>query len=254
MFFILSKTLDFLLMPLVWVLLLLFLAFFLKSLKWRRICLGVGLGLLVLLTNPFLANLAWRAWEAKPVPVNEVGRYDVAVILTGVTAQKPDITDRVHTNKGADRFLHTLQLYRLGKVDKILISGGKGFLLDDMVPEAEQLKRVMLLAGVPEQDLIIEPGAVNTRENALFTAKVLQQHPEWQKVLLVTSAFHMRRSVGCFQKAGVSFDSYPTDFYSSAPVFTPDYTFMPSAVAFEGWHHLIHEVAGYVVYKVLGYC
>ncbi|AKD03866.1 YdcF family protein [Pontibacter korlensis] len=254
MFFILSKTLDFLLLPLVWVLLLLFLSLFLRSAKWRRISLISALVLLLFFSNPFFSNLAWRAWEAEPVPVSEVEEYDVAVVLTGVTSFKPDITDRVHTNKGADRFLHTLQLYRLGKVDKILITGGKGFLMDDMVPEAEQLKRILLMAGMPEEDIVVESGAVNTRENAQFAAEVLRQHPEWQKVLLVTSAFHMRRSEGCFEKAGVSFDSYPTDFYSSEPVLTPDHTVVPSAVAFEGWHHLIHEIAGYVVYKVLGYC
>lgn len=253
MFFILSKTLDFLLMPLVWVLFLLFLAVFLKSVKWRRISLVIALAMLLFFSNPFFANLAWRAWEARPVPVSEVGTYDVAVVLTGVTSFKPDITDRVHTNKGADRFLHTLQLYRLGKVNKILITGGKGFLMDEMVPEAEQLKRVLLLAGVPEEDIIVETGAVNTRENAVYAAQVLAQHPSWKKVLLVTSAFHMRRSEGCFRKVGVTFDSYPTDFYSSEPIFTPDYTFMPSAIAFENWHHLIHEMAGFVVYKVLGY-
>jgi uncharacterized SAM-binding protein YcdF (DUF218 family) len=254
MFFILSKTLDFLLMPLVWVLLLLFLAVFLKSVKWRRISLVGALAMLLLFSNPFISNLAWRAWEARPVPVSEVGKYDVAVVLTGVTEYHPEATDRVHTKKGADRFLHTLQLYRLGKVNKILITGGKGFLMDEMVPEAEQLRCIMLMAGVPEEDIIVETGAVNTRENAMYAAQVLRQHPSWKKVLLVTSAFHMRRSEGCFEKEGVTFDSYPTDFYSSEPIFTPDYTFIPSAVAFEGWHHLIHEIAGFVVYKILGYC
>ncbi|ARS34431.1 YdcF family protein [Pontibacter actiniarum] len=254
MFFVLSKTLDFLLMPLVWLLLLLCLALFLKSAKWRRISLGSALALLLLLSNPFLSNLAWYAWEARAVPVSEVGKYDVAVVLTGVTSYFPDIPDRVHTRKGADRLLHTLQLYRLGKVSKIVITGGKGFLKDDMVPEAEQLKRILLLAGVPETDIITEPRAVNTRENALFTAALLRQHPEWQKVLLVTSAFHMRRASGCFKKAGVSFDSYPADFSASVPALTPEATIVPNAVAFENWQHLIHEVAGYVVYKVLGYC
>ncbi|GHA79159.1 YdcF family protein [Pontibacter akesuensis] len=254
MFFILSKTLDFLLMPLVWVLLLLFLALFLRSVKWRRLSMVGAVLILVVFSNPFISNLAWRAWEVAPTPVREVGTYDVAVVLTGVTEYHPGLTDRVHTKKGADRLLHTLQLYRLGKVDKILITGGKGFLMDDMVPEAEQLKRILLMAKVPEEDIVIETRAVNTRENALFTAELLERHPEWQRVLLVTSAFHMRRAAGCFEKAGIRFDAYPTDFYSSAPIYTPDYTIIPSAISFESWHHLIHEIAGYMVYKILGYC
>ncbi|GAB3810997.1 hypothetical protein GCM10028895_00740 [Pontibacter rugosus] len=125
---------------------------------------------------------------------------------------------------------------------------------DDMVPEAEQLKNILLLAGVPEADVITEPHAVNTRENALYTADVLQKHPEWQKVLLVTSAFHMRRAAGCFGQAGIIFDTYPADFNALEPEFEIGKILIPSAIAFEGWELLIHEIAGYVVYKLLGYC
>ncbi|GAA4438320.1 hypothetical protein GCM10023188_33600 [Pontibacter saemangeumensis] len=254
MFFILSKTLHFLLMPLLWVLLLLLLAVFLKSIKWRRVSLLAGLAVLLLFTNPFLANEAWRAWEVNAVPISKVGQYDVAVILTGVTSYRADISDRIHTSRGADRFLHPLHLYRLGKVDQFLISGGSGQVLTDRVPEAEQIEKVLLMAGVPEEDIVTEGNSRNTHENAVNTARVLKQHPEWQEVLLVTSAFHMRRSEACFRKAGVDASSFSTDFYASEPRFTPDETFIPSVVAFANWHLLIHEIAGYVVYKILGYC
>lgn len=254
MFFALSKLLDFLLMPLVWIVLLLLLALFLKHALWRRRSLVAAVVLLLLFSNPMLENLAWRTWEHEAVPIKELGQYDVAVILTGVTTYRPDIPDRVHTQKGADRFLHTLQLYRLGKVRKILITGGTGFMMGDMVPEAEQIKRVLVLAGLPKEDIITESRARNTYENATYTAALLQEKPEWQQVLLVTSAFHMRRASGCFCKAGVSFATYPTDFYATKPVWTPEHTIIPNPVAFEGWHHLLHEMAGYVVYKVLGYC
>ena len=254
MFFILSKTLDFLLMPLLWVLLLLCLAVFLKSIKWRRVSLLAALAMLLLFSNPFLANEAWRAWELDATPISEVKPHDVAVILTGVTSYREDISDRIHTSKGADRFLHPLQLYRLGKIDKFLISGGSGQMLTDRVPEAEQIEKVLLMAGVPEEDIITEGNSRNTHENAVNTAHVLARHPEWQEVLLVTSAFHMRRSAGCFQKAGVDADAFSTDFYASERRYTPDELIIPSAVAFSNWHLLIHEMAGYIIYKILGYC
>jgi uncharacterized SAM-binding protein YcdF (DUF218 family) len=254
MFFILSKTLHFLLMPLIWVILLLLLALFLKSMKWRRISLASALVILLVLSNPFLANEAWRAWEVAATPVNKMEKYDVAVILTGVTSFRADIPDRIHTSKGADRFLHPLQLYRLGKVEKILISGGSGLVLEGFVPEAEQMEKVLLMAGVPEKDIITEGNSRNTHENAVNTAALLEKHPEWQQVLLVTSAFHMRRSAACFKKAGVNADSFSADFYAYERRFTPDETIIPSATAFNHWHLLIHEITGYIVYKVLGYC
>ncbi|WP_162051872.1 YdcF family protein [Pontibacter pamirensis] len=254
MFFILSKTLHFFLMPFIWVLVLLLLAVFLKSFRWRRISLLAAVGILLIFSNPFLANEAWRAWEVEATPVSELEHYDVAVILTGVTAYREDIPDRIHTHKGADRFLHPLQLYRMGKVDEFLITGGSGRVLAGAVPEAEQVEKVLLMAGVPEEDIRTEGNSRNTRENATNTAALVAQNPEWQNLLLVTSAFHMRRSAGCFEKAGVNTTSFSTDFYASERRFTPDETIIPSIHAFSNWHLLIHEMTGFVVYKILGYC
>ncbi|WP_299820354.1 YdcF family protein [uncultured Pontibacter sp.] len=254
MFFILSKTLQYLLMPVIWVIVLLLLAVFLKSQKWKRLTLLTSVGLLLFFSNPFISNEVWRAWEVKAMPIKNVGDYDVAVILTGVTSYREDVPDRIHTSKGADRFLHPLHLYRMGKIDKILITGGSGFVLENRIPEAEQIEKILLMAGVAEEDIITESNSRNTRENAVNTAALLEKHPQFKKVLLVTSAFHMRRSAACFEKAGVNADSFPTDFYSYERRYTPDEVIIPSAEAFSRWHLLIHEITGFVVYKLLGYC
>ncbi|MBW7468049.1 YdcF family protein [Pontibacter aydingkolensis] len=254
MFFILSKTLHFLLMPIIWVVVLLLLAVFLKSPKWKRNSLLSALGLLLLFSNPLISNEAWRAWEIEAKPISEVDNYDVAVILTGVTSYREDVPDRIHTSKGSDRFLHPLQLYRMGKIDKILITGGSGYVLADRIPEAEQIEKILLMAGVAEEDILTESNSRNTRENATNTAAFLQKHPGFNKVLLVTSAFHMRRAAACFEKAGVKADSFTADFYGYERRFTPDELIIPNASAFNTWHVLIHEVAGYLIYKLLGYC
>lgn len=254
MFFILSKTLQFLLMPIIWVVVLLFLAAFLKSPKWKRGSLVGALALLLFFSNPFISNEAWRAWEIEAMPIKDVNNYDVAVILTGVTSYREDVPDRIHTSKGSDRFLHPLQLYRMGKIDKFLITGGSGYVLKKRIPEADQIEKVLLFAGVAEEDIITESNSRNTRENATNTAAFLQKNPDFDKVLLVTSAFHMRRAAACFEKAGVKADSFTADFYGYERRFTPDEVIIPNAAAFNTWHLLIHEVSGFLIYKLLGYC
>lgn len=122
------------------------------------------------------------------------------------------------------------------------------------VPEAEQIEKILLMAGVAEEDIITESNSRNTYENAINTAKLLKTKPEWQKRLLVTSAFHMRRSQACFAKQGIEIDSYSTDFYSVPRYLTPDETVIPSIKSLESWHLLIHEVTGYLIYKIMGYC
>jgi uncharacterized SAM-binding protein YcdF (DUF218 family) len=253
MFFVLSKVLQYALMPILWILVLLLLAIFLKSAKARRISLVTATVLLVLFSNPFLANVTMRAWEYDSVPLAAVGKYDVAIILTGVTTTRSLTPDRVHTNKGADRFLHPLQLYRMGKVDKFLITGGVGTVLMDRSAEALLLKEVLMLAGVPDEDILIDPRSMNTRENATFTAALLESYPHLERKLLVTSAFHMRRAKGCFDKAGVATDPFPADFYTTENRYTPDELLVPHPDAFRLWHRIIHEMFGYVVYKVVGY-
>lgn len=254
MFFILSKTLHLLLAPFLWVLLLLLLAILLKNPKWKRFCLLSAVVIILVLSNPFLSNEAWRAWEVKPVPVSEIENYDAAIILTGVTGARKDIPDRVLTHKGADRFLHPLQLYRLGKIDKFIVTGGSSRVLTKLEAEANQIEKILLMAGVPKEDIITEGNSRNTRENAANTANLLKQHPDWDKLLLVTSAFHMRRAAACFDKADVPVTPYSADFYGYERRFTPDDLIIPSISAFSGWQLLIHEVSGYVIYRLLGYC
>lgn len=253
MFFVLSKVLQYFLMPILWVVVLLLLALFLKSAKARKVCLTGATVLLLVLSNPFLANLAMRAWEQDAIPVAEIGHYDVAIILTGVTSVRDMSPDRIHTQKGADRFLHPLLLYRQGKVDKFLVTGGTGSVLLDRTAEAVQIKELLLLSGVPEQDIVIEHRSMNTYQNAIYTAELLQKYPRFKRRLLVTSSFHMRRAKACFDKAGVQTDTFPADFYTSENRYTPDELFIPSVDSFNLWHRLIHEAAGYVVYKLVGY-
>jgi len=241
-------------MPFLWVLLLLLLAIFLKNPKRRRLCLVSAVVIMLVLSNPFLSNEAWRAWEVEALPLKQIENYDAAIILTGVTGARNDIPDRILTHKGADRFLHPLHLYRLGKIDRFIITGGSSRVLEKVEAEAKQIEKILLLAGVPQQDIIIEGESRNTRENASNTAKLLKLHPDWDRLLLVTSAFHMRRAKACFDKASIPVTPFSADFYASERRFTPDDLIIPSISAFDGWHLLIHEISGFVIYKLLGYC
>ena len=89
-----------------------------------------------------------RAWEIDAKPFSAVSPRKLGIVLTGTTHsfQKPD--DRVYFKRGADRVTHTIQLYKLGLIEKILVSGGTGRLLRDDEPEANKFKKVMMMAGI----------------------------------------------------------------------------------------------------------
>ncbi|MBX0290012.1 YdcF family protein [Hymenobacter sp. HSC-4F20] len=254
MFFVLSKILDFLISPTVWLAGLLVLAFLLRHSRWYRRLLRLAVALALVLTNGALVNEALLAWEVPPVTLRQLGRHDAGVLLTGITKGRKSPHDRVYVEQGADRLLHTLWLYRAGRIRKIIVSGGSGALGGTKgQTEAEELGILLRLAGVPRQDILLETRSRNTRENALNTKAVVAQHPEIRSIVLITSAFHERRALGCFREVGLQPAVFPASYYSTDRQPTLTYWLIPSDDAPRLWSILIHEIVGYAVYWVRGY-
>lgn len=250
MFFLLSKTLYFLAMPITMVVLSLILCIGWK--RYRKQFFILGFGLLLLFTNPFLANLLMRAWEIAPKPLTTLPSYKVGIVLGGITADK-EPRDRVHVVGDAERILHAIQLYREEKIQKILLSGGSGKLFVDSIPEAIWLKKILVDAQVPERDILIEDRSRNTRENAVNSQALLALENDTAASLLITSAYHMRRAEACFEKIGMSVDIFPVGVRSEPLTFTPDKLLIPNASALSTFEVVIREMVGTVAYRVAGY-
>ena len=255
MFFLFSKTLDFVLSPALWLVALLLGALVAKPegrarRRWLR-----AAGLLVLLgSNNALVNEALLAWEKPPVPLHAVAPADAVVLLTGITSGQKSPHDRVYLQRGADRLTNALWLYRSGRARRIGITGGSGAVLRVANTEARDLATLLRLAAVPKQDILLEERSRNTRENARFTKELLVNHPAIKSLVLVTSAFHQRRALGCFAKVGLYPQSFPADFRTTNRSWTPDYWLVPDIGALDRWSMLLHEIAGYCMYKLVGYC
>lgn len=255
MFYFLSKTLDFFLLPLSWVFLVLLYAFFTKRRRRARravavLCLG-----LYLVANPWLTNRLMLAWEAPPVAWRKLPTKSVVVVLSGVTNPLKQPADRVYLNKGADRIMHTVELFRRGYADKILVSGNYTLLSGKVYSEAAQIKHLLQVCGVPDSIIFLEEASKNTRENAVYSQRWLETHigkPSTDSVILVTSAFHIRRAVGCFRKENVPVRPFPTDFYSRNTDFNLK-MLLPTQKAMAVSSILCREIAGYLVYKFMGY-
>jgi uncharacterized SAM-binding protein YcdF (DUF218 family) len=254
LFFLLSKTLDFVLLPAVWLVALLLGALACQpggrnQRRWLR-----GAGLLVLLgTNNALVNEALLAWERPPVALAAVAPADAVVLLTGITSGSKSPHDRVYLQHGADRLTNALWLYRAGRARRIIITGGSGAVFSAGNTEAKDLATLLRLAAVPAADILLEERSRNTRENAKFTKELLAKHPDIKSLVLVTSAFHQRRAIGCFAKVGLHPQPFSADFYSTNRSWAPDYWLVPNIDALSRWSLLLHEMAGYFVYKAANY-
>jgi uncharacterized SAM-binding protein YcdF (DUF218 family) len=254
-FFLLSKLLDFILLPTVWLVGLLLAAWLARpNGRARQRWLSAALLVTLLGTSNALVNEAMLAWEVPAVPLAAVAPADAAVLLTGITLGDKSPHDRVYLSRGADRLTNVLWLYRAGRVRTIIISGGSGAVLTTHGTEAGGLRTLLRLAGVPSSAILLDERSRNTHENALFTKELLAKNPSIKSLVLVTSAFHERRALGCFAKVGLHPQPFPADFRSTDRSWTPDYWLLPSAPALSDWSMLLHELSGWVVYKVVGYC
>ncbi len=253
MFFFLSKTIGYLSKPLVIITLLFLISLVVKSKVWKRRLFITALAMLLFCSNEFISNEVMRLWELPPTPFAEIKKtYEVGILLTGVTKSNFSPEDRVYFQRSSDRVMHTFQLYKLGYIRKILISGGSGTILKRS-KEADELALVFHLMGVPREDLIIENQSDNTYQSAVAVKKMIGGIYQSSDCLLITSGYHMRRSRACFKKTGYNMDTFSVDFLSNKRAFTPDVLFIPKIESLSNWQVLTKEWAGMIAYKLAGY-
>src|SRR5258708_1520620 len=104
MFFILSKTLNFLMKPLVIICICLVLSWLLRNPRWKKRLFLLGTLMLLFFSNEFIMNEAMLAWEVRATPFNELQKkYEYGVLLCGIAKSEVGPKDRVYVGSGADR-------------------------------------------------------------------------------------------------------------------------------------------------------
>src|SRR4029079_5186358 len=98
----------------------------------------------------------------------------------------------------------------------IVFAGGSGSLFGNRPDEAQFASRLWQSLGIGASRIELENASRNTFENATMTKALVQPEPG-QRWLLVTSAFHMPRAVGCFRRAGFAVEPYPVDWQTGGP-------------------------------------
>jgi uncharacterized SAM-binding protein YcdF (DUF218 family) len=255
MFFILSKLFYFLTKPLAWILLGLCFALTTHNDYRRKKRLVYTLFIALFFTNPLIFNTAARLWETPAISMQSIDNQDIAIVLGGFTRTGLyRVDDRYIASAANPRITTAIELYQLKKVKKILISSGDGAVFRQIAePEADLVKPFLLRMGIPEQDILIENKSKNTRENAAFTKKLLDETYPNAKCLLITSASHLQRSMGCFAKVGLNCTPFATDHKAERITNEPRTWLTPDAEYLLFWQFMIKEWIGIVVYKVVGY-
>ena len=193
-------------------------------------------------------NAWWELSVGRPQKAEDLPNADAILDLGGGMGGNLDRSIYPDMNASADREWHSARLWKAGKAP-VVIPSGRGADLHS--------KPLLLDMGVPENCIIRENEAVNTEENAKKIQALLKKmnadkkkHP---RVLLVTSAWHMRRSVLMFQKYAPELIVIPAaidyENYNGDTPFISWRNFIPSIDVFGANSRLMHEVLGYYGYK-----
>jgi len=140
------------------------------------------------------------------------GDFEGIIVLGG--AVDPDTTEMrtaFDVNEAGERLFAAAMLAKRFPDKPILLSGGSGRLRGPLADEARAKRDLLTSLGVPRDQILLEDRSRNTSENATNAAEVLgpRARKPW---LLITSAFHMPRAVGCFREAGVTVIAWPVDW------------------------------------------
>jgi uncharacterized SAM-binding protein YcdF (DUF218 family) len=211
--FIIKKILTpFLIPPGVFVSLALFLAAWQfrknrkQALAWAGFALLMWAAASGLLGNTVLAGL-----EYSYLPPAEVKADAVVVLSAGVEEGVGFLGVPTLSSVSLERAMEAVRLYRRYKLP-LIITGGAVF---SSGPEAPAIKEYLVNLGVPAKDIFTEERARDTWENAVFSRKLCDEKG-YKKPLIVTSAYHMRRAMWSFKKAGLGGAiPYPTAYKSS---------------------------------------
>ena len=250
MFFILSKILHFAIKPLIWIFLATLFGLWKKRGKnryWLLLFLSA-----YLLSNQFIVDRIFYAWEHDAIHYNEIPAVKGIIVLGGYSSYyKP--ADRPLFRSASDRMMQALYLSRAKGIAPIIFTGGSGSLYRPEEKEGIFISKFLQEMELDTGQCYFETEARNTYQNAVNTLQLIEQKklPEGP-YLLVTSAFHMPRSLACFEKIGLDVMPFAVDHKVGELEFNLEYLLMPSVDALHKWEILLHEFLGYLSYKMAG--
>jgi len=248
--FLFSKLLSAITQPMFWLALWWSLALLLLG-RWHRLARGMlwsGLLVLGLLGFKTFPDALLRPLENRYLaPDAQAVDHHVGMIVLGGATGRPGIYQahgQVPLGDAAERMTVPVGLMRQNPKLELVFSGGEGRLLATGVTEAELAKAFYEQQGVDMSRVTLEGGSRTTRENAYQVAQLLAGRCK-EPWLLVTSAWHMPRSMEEFESVGCNVTAYPVDFRTGHVTPLTEYSLAHSLLR---WQTALHEWLGLLVY------
>jgi uncharacterized SAM-binding protein YcdF (DUF218 family) len=216
LFFVLSKTLGYMLLPVNFLIGIGLFGAILLATRFgspgRKLMIA-SLALLAMAGFSPLGNWLIYSLESRFPPWDAARGAPDGIIVLGasIDADLSAAHGTAVVRSAPDRIIAAAALAHRYPNARVVFSGGSANLMSNDAREADYAGEVFEGLGIAKSRLIMERRSRNTQENAEFS-KALVAPKDGERWLLVTSAFHMPRSVGLFRKAGFAVEPYPVDW------------------------------------------
>ena len=196
--------------------------------KNKKKIIYIAIGVLYILSTPIFSNNFFKLVEGSEYrkPISAIDSADAIVVLSGML-QINEVGDSTYIEWGdPDRFFGGIALFKVGKAQKLVFTGGKMPWEKAKKTEGEVLKEYAISNGIAYENIFVTKEVENTADEAVAVKELISPS---NRIILVTSAYHMYRSKRLFEKQGFIVIPFKVDYKAIGNNLVTFMDFLPSA-------------------------
>ena len=217
--------------------------------KNKKKLIYIAIGVLYIISTPIFSNNIFKLVEGSEYrkPISAINSADAIVVLSGML-EINEVGDSTYVEWGdPDRYFGGMALFKAGKAQKLVFTGGKMPWNKAKKSEGEVLRVYAISNGIATEKIFITKDVENTADEAVAVKELISPS---KRIILVTSAFHMYRAKRLFEKQGFIVIPYKVDYRSERNAEMTIINFLPSADNLKTTETAVREIIGRLFYLI----
>ena len=200
----------------------------------------------------FVADFLWKLVEYpwQRIDENDAPTADAIIVLSSGGRPQAPGKSNIYEWGDPDRYFAGISLFEKGKAPKLFFTGGTTPYRKGSKDEGTLYKEHAISLGIPSQAVLTTSKVVNTAQEAIQIRRNLNQINSSSEILLVTSAFHMKRAKKLFERQGFLVYPFPVDFKTSLMSrWQSPYQWIPNSESLNRSSLALRELLGRIIYR-----
>ncbi len=200
----------------------------------------------------FVADLLWTLLEYpwQRIDEKDAPTADAIIVLSGGGRPQAPGKANIFEWGDPDRYFAGISLFQKKKAPRLFFTGGTTPYDNESKDEGTLYKEHAINLGIPKDSISTTTKVFNTAQEAIEIRKDLNRMNPSSEILLVTSAFHMKRAKKLFERQGFLVHPFPVDFKASKiSSWKNPYKWMPNSSGLNRSSNALRELIGRIVYR-----